>query len=694
MPNQFQSAIQKLPNIAKYLLVFGVIIFISFLFPNNAKFKYQFVAGQTWHYDDLKAPFDFAILRPTEEVKEEMNVLEGEFSPYYEFDLDVARQKKLDFGKAFREQYRLIDTDRQFEDVRSRPEAYQKYGKDVIEKIYDFGIVELDPSHEQKGADFVINLLKGNTTQKQTLQHLLTPKKVELWVSDSLFDSRLQEPEFLLPLLDIEIFSPNVRYNDTLTKKFQAQQLGGISRMNGMVNKGDLIISKNGIITDGIYQKLVSFQKQYEREVSDKKSHYGVFFGYLLLTSLIICVFLLYLQYHAAEVFAKFHRVVFMLLWLVVFSYLISVIEYTQLLSPYMIPYCIVPIVIKNFYDEQLALFTHIVLLLIASFLCSLGYEFTFMQILAGIVAVLADFDTRYWSRYFLSIFFIFLSYAFAYFGLALIQEGNLSALDGSVFVWLFLNAFLTLLAYPLIPLMERVFGFTSNITLMELSDMNHSLLKELSIKAPGTLQHSLQVANLSEAAANQIGANALLVKVAAMYHDIGKALQPQYFIENQSGGNPHKSLSNLESARLIIEHVTEGVKLAKKHRLPSIIIRFIESHHGTTRVEYFYRNQRKDFPNEPINEAAYRYPGPKPQTKEEMILMMADSIEAASKSLKNPGEADIHDLVEKIVTGKIANGQFTEAALSFQELEVCKEAFKKLLKSIHHIRVEYPEAE
>ncbi len=260
------------------------------------------------------------------------------------------------------------------------------------------------------------------------------------------------------------------------------------------------------------------------------------------------------------------------------------------------------------------------------------------------------------------------------------------------MYTWFFLSVFLTLLAYPLIPLLERLFGFTSSITLVELSDMNRPLLRELAMKAPGTLQHSLQVANLAEAAARQIDANPLLVKVAALYHDVGKTLNPVYFIENQGARNPHEGISNLESAKIIIGHVTEGVKMARKYGLPKVLIDFIRTHHGTTLVEYFFRKHLKEHPEEQVDADQFRYPGPRPSTVEETILMLADSIEAACKSIKDPTEQDIDEQVDKIVAGKISKGQLEQSTMTFQELEECKKVFKKTMKSIHHVRIEYPE--
>jgi len=375
-----------------------------------------------------------------------------------------------------------------------------------------------------------------------------------------------------------------------------------------------------------------------------------------------------------------------------VYSYCVYVVEHSEHLSAYMIPFCIAPLVIRIFFDEHLALMTHLVIILIASFLSSLGYEFTFLQLLAGIVAILTPFEVRNWSRFFQSMLLILLSYALGFFCLSLIDNGSYIGMEWSVYRWLFINVFLTLLAYPLVPLLERLFGFLSPFTLVELSDMNRPLLRELSIKAPGTLQHSLQVANLAEAAAAKIKANTLLVKVAALYHDIGKMTQSNYFIENKGTKSPHDNISPTESAKVIIGHVKNGVTMAKKNGLPQVLIDFIKTHHGTTRVEYFYRQHCTETNNEQADDSSFTYPGPRPRTKEEAILMIADSLEAASKSLKEPSMEDIDQLVEKIIAGKIAHRQLENTGLSFRELQLCKTEWKKLLKSIYHVRIEYPE--
>lgn len=458
--------------------------------------------------------------------------------------------------------------------------------------------------------------------------------------------------------------------------------------------KGNIIVSRGQSITNALKQTLDNYLPQLQSGRFGIFSSRGLiyFFGYFILTTLIIGAMVIYAARFFPESVKTVRRVIFLVMWPVIFSVVVYLVSNKQGLSVYMIPFCITPIIILNFYNGRLALVIHLVVILIASFLSNLGYEFTVLQITAGIVSVLVMTETRYWNKFFLAILIILGTYLLAYLGLAIINSGTIIPSESNVFGWLTINALLLLLAYPFIPMLEKLFGFTSNITLAELADMNKPLIKELSIKAPGTLQHSLQVANLAESAAEEIGANGLLVKTAALYHDIGKTLQPGFFIENSSGRNLHTEKTNFESAKIIIDHVVEGEKMAKRAKLPQVIIDFITTHHGTTRVEYFYRQQKLAEPNREFDESLFRYPGPKPHTKEQTILMLADSIEAASKSLKNPTGQDIDQLIEKIVDHKINQDQLAESELSFAELQTCLRTFKALLRSVYHVRIEYPE--
>jgi putative nucleotidyltransferase with HDIG domain len=558
MNMNLKTTLDRLPNIGKYGLVLLSVVAISFLFPDSVRFQYEFEEGERWTYEDLYAPYTFPIRKTQDEIEQERAQIESEFAPYYVLNTDVAREQKQKFEEVFKEQVEGVKDDPQFRDVVRNPRRYQQYGNEVLDKLFNRGIIQLANDHRNRDNNFVINIVRGNTTQKRTLQTVLDIEKARDQITDSLFYSKLYVAEFLLPILP-EIIVPNLLYSDSLSNKFRQELRNSLLTSKGVVRKNDLIVKQGQPVTGDVYQKLLSFQYEYVDKSGDRNSLISVFIGYFILTSLIVGVLILYIQFYSADIFRKFSRLIFILMWMVVYSYLVFAVESTASLSAYIIPFCIVPIVIRTFYSDQVAFFTHIVVVLIASFLSSLGYEFTILQILAGIIAVMSNPDARDWSKFFRSMVYIYLTYTLAYLGLALMQKGVIDMQDSRFFFWILLNVFLTLLAYPLIPLLERVFGFTSSFSLMELSDMNRPLLQELAFKAPGTLQHSLQVANLSEAAAYKIGADPLLVKVAALYHDIGKTLNPEYFIENQSGENPHNDLGPMESARIIIEHVTEG---------------------------------------------------------------------------------------------------------------------------------------
>ena len=772
MKNFWEKLFANIPNSARYVVALAATVALLPLLPTNATFKYKFSQGQTWLYDDLMANFDFAILKSPEEMAKERADLDRELSPYYEIDLEAITERKKLFLQRFEAQ--LKQSRAQFPDVVRNTEGYQIYGNYVIGRLLSKGILKSDTFIEKRDKEFVINILRGNITEKQTLQNILTPEKAQQWLGDSLPFVKLREPEFLLPLLE-PLLSPNLAFNAEKTKDFKQQELDKMSTSRGMVKSGELIVPKGGIVTQGVYQKLMSFKEHYESDYLASRQFYLVLFGYFLLVGMTLSLFLFYLQNHAKTAYEKLRWLVFLLGWVVIYTYLMYGVRASEVLHPYIVPFCIAPIMIKNFYNRELAFVTHVISVLISGLITSPGYEFILLQLLAGLVVVFSRFDTRYWGNFYQSIASIIVVYMLGYIGISFIEEPNLSLINWTVLIWLGLNGFLTLLAYPLIPLFGNLFGFISSITLAELSDLGHPLLKELSMKAPGTLQHSLQVANLSEAAAVAIGANDLLVKVGALYHDVGKTLKPQYFIENQSGTNAHDLLSPLESATLIIEHVTEGVKMAEKLGLPQPIIRFIQTHHGTTAVEFFYRlhlenelkirnlklkmlenasdtegsllalknkNAALNTPNslvkndlnspvkndlnsvnsndlnavkndlnsvskndlnsvnsndlnavnlEAIERAKFLYLGPKPKSREETILMLADSLEAAAKSMKNPTADSIDNLVSKIIDSKISQGQLSESALTFNELDLCKVSFKKTLKSIHHVRIEYP---
>lgn len=686
----FDSVTTFLKLSSKYLMALTVVVFFTMLCPEHVQFQYSFREGQIWSYEDLVAPFDFPVLKTPSEVEAEEETLKASFAPFYTVDGSIPKAQSERFEQAFYEQLKRAQNQSEFDELARNPESHLNYGKRLLDYIYHKGIIRLNEAHQQQGDELVIELIQGNATQRKTRQQLFTTDQAANVLLDSLPYSELPYAEFLLPILS-DVLEPNITFNDSLTNSYFQQQLSERSQAAGVVSKGELIVRSGGRVDADTYRKIWSFEQFYQQEMASDATYYKVMLGYFLLALFIVGVFILYLQAYESFIFKNFKELAFLLMWLVAYSYLMYIVERTDGVSPYLIPFCIIPIVVKIFYHERLAFFTHLIVVLLASVLTSQGYEFTIIQILAGIVAVMSNADARNWSKFFISMLFIFLAYSLGYLALTLIQEGAFMAVGMDIYFWFFGNVFLTLLAYPMIPLLERLFGFVSSISLVELSDMNRPLLRDLALKAPGTLQHSLQVANLSESAAVAIGANALLVKVAALYHDIGKSIHPEYFIENQSGENPHDELTKKESAAIIIAHVTEGAKLARKNKLPEVLIRFIKTHHGTTRVEYFYRKHCKECPEGEEDIADFTYPGPRPVSREETILMLADSLEASSKSLRNPTAQDIDDLVENIIEYKIRNNQLDESAMSFEELHTCKAVFRKILRSIHHVRVEYP---
>ncbi len=689
MTINWPSAFSNIDRLGKFALVGVVVVLISFLYPNRTKFKYEFQKGQRWQYETLAAPYDFAIKKPAEQIKKDRERVEKEFTPYYRKDVNVAAEKVQLFENDCASYFSSIGGDT-LKNGLPVPYRFVEGGKRILEGVYRKGIIQIAPEHEATPPDYVINVVNGNNLDRKLLASFFTVSSAK----EILADSMKQYFPDVSPMYSLlmNAVAANVSYDAELTKRFKEQELNGLVTTKGMVRQGNIIITKGGGVSDEDFEKLVSFKAAFESSYGSSKFSFTIYIGYLLLTILVFWVFTLYVMAYRREVFRKWMHLVSILIWPLIFCYLTFLLERVEALNALVIPFCIVPIIVRHFFTYRLAFFTHVIVVLLAGFITSLGYQFTFIQIVAGVVAVLTVADARYWSKFFMSVLYILLTYVVSYLGLAIIEAGGLQGVDWSMFGWLFSNAFLTLLAFPLIPLMERTFGFTSSISLVELSDMNRPLMRLLSIKAPGTLQHSIQVANMAEAAANKLGADALLVRTGAMYHDIGKTFNPEYFIENQTNKNPHEDLNCLQSADIIIRHVPEGVVLAKKHHLPQPLIDFILTHHGTTRVEFFYRTFKNENPGVEVDETSFTYPGPRPRTKEEGILMLADSIEATSKSLKNPSGQDIDELVDNIIAAKIEQKQLVDCKMTFKDVEQCRAIFKKMLRSIYHVRIEYPE--
>ncbi len=680
----------ELPVWAQAGVVVSVWLLISLMYPRGIRFDYDFEQGQRWRHADLIAPFDFPLRKTDTEIESERRRVRDSADPYYLFDAEAGAKSISRYRERFGERLSSLNTKNGFSDLRQRPDRYLREGAAMIVAAYERGIVPETPKLLRPG-DGVVRIVREGTITEADPNSLLTLDVARKSALDSLRKTGLEDAGFLLPIVQASL-NANVLFSDSLTSRFAETRLAQLVESRGMVRQGEVIVLEGGIITDEVYARLRSYKVQYDSEVVDVARGWWMYFGYFMLTGVIMSLLLLYVRvFHAAD-FRRFNRLAFLMLLLGLCSFTVYRIESMSSVSIYLMPFVLLPIVVKSFYPAGVALFTHLVAVLIAGFMSRLGYEFAFLQIIAGIVAVLLPTGTQDWSRIIRSMLVLALTYFVGFVGLELVKEGSWREVDWGTLTWLALSLFLSLLAYPLVPLFGRLFGFTSDIVYQELSDVNRPVLRELALRAPGTFQHSLAVSNLAETAVREIGGNAMLVKVAALYHDIGKTVQPLYYIENQSGRNPHEGLDEKESARIIISHVEEGIRLANEANLPTPIIEFIATHHGTTRVEYFYRTYINKNPKLTVDPADFRYPGPLPISREQGVMMIADSVEAAGRALKDPTSEGIDQLVDALIDSKIALGQFHDCSLSFRELEICRSLFKRMLKSMYHARLIYPE--
>ncbi|WP_461599330.1 HD family phosphohydrolase [Winogradskyella sp.] len=664
----------------KILLFLVTTLFIVFLFPKTGKFKYSFEKGKPWQSENLYAPFNFAIQKTQEEIKDEQIEIENNASVYFNIDLEVPKEVKLSYSEKFNEV---------FNDSTSNKKTLFKKGVEIIEVLYENGILDTDYPYPN---DKPSNLIASNTVEKRLeyknlieINQLLD--RLEVYLDQSISSGNKNK----MISLFFDIIKPNVTLNETLTKKTLEEELSKISLTRGSIEKDQLIISKGQVVEDEEYIILKSLKSEYESQVWNTANYNWVLFAYTLLVALALLMLLLFLQKYRLEVYQNNTKVTFIFFNITLMVFLTTLVINYNSQYIYVVPLCILPLVLKAFFDARLGLFAHVLTVLLLGFIVPNSYEYMFLQIIAGIVTILTVSELYKRANLFISVGQITLIYIIAYFAFFVIHEGQITTLKWDTFGLFILCGLATLFVQPLIYIYEKIFGLVSDVSLLELSDTNTKLLKELSNKAPGTFHHSLNVANLAEASANEIGANAMLVRVGALYHDIGKMKNPTYFTENQSNGlNPHDELSSKESAMVIIDHVLNGIEIAKKHNLPDRVIDFIRTHHGTSLVYYFYMKEKAD--HDDVNIEDFSYPGPKPFSKETAILMMCDSVEAASKSLKEPTTTKINDFVENIVNKQMESGQFLNANITFKEIESIKKVLKHKLANIYHLRIEYPE--
>jgi len=618
------------PQIYKGALFIISIIFIVSIYPKQGKFKYEFygLKNKPWHYDDLIAPFDFSIKKTKQELDAEKKDLLKNVKPYFIVDSSLYDSKKRFFENEFNQKWNNKNTS-------LKDETY-KIGINIIDSLYTHGIIQSIPDIEGKADDFVIYILHDNIAEEHELGYFYTIPSAFEYVKNKIKENEKNiENNFLLPIIEncIEI---NISYNENTTRKVMAQALADISTGHNIILQGQRIVSKGEIINNSTYQILESLKQEYEQQSGGNKTYWFILIGQIIVVSICLSVMFGFLGSFRKEIFSDNTKTTFILLMIMIEVAMAYIPLSYSSINVQALPFCILPVIIRAFYDTRVALFAHLVAILLVSFMVPSPFEFAFVQVIGGMVAIMSIANMRKRSQIFVSAFLIFLSYSISFTGLSILKEGLFENLKTTDYLWFVLSSLLTIFSYPLIFIFEKLFGFTSDVSLLELSDTNSKLLRELSTKAPGTFQHSLQVANLAEEAIYTIGGNALLVRAGALYHDIGKMEMPIYFTENQSNGiNPHEELPFEESASIIISHVIRGIEIAKKHKLPEQIIDFIRTHHGTSVTGYFYRKFQKEYPDSVIDEKKFHYPGPIPFSRETAVLMMADSVEAASHILK-----------------------------------------------------------
>lgn len=682
--NSHKVLYRKYSSNFKYVMMVVCVLVITLYLPKQPRFRYEFEKGKTWLNKDLVSPFSFAILKTPQQIAADKKLVIDNILPIYQYNEEVFKDQSDAYLSEFDVKWKsntLNDAEKEINRQRSL---------DILKLVYNKGIIDVNPKHQKKEHYYDFSLLKNNVSTKVNSQDVFTVQSALAFLKENFKSGDESIKKTVFDLAESHI-KPNINFDESLTATVQANALKSISTTKGMVQKGELIVANETVIDEEVYQKLVSFRETYDAQTKTVGDDKLVFFGQVLLVGFIVTLLMVFLFLFRKDIYADNRQLSLLILVITSMLLVLTWAIKFNLSNLYLIPFCIVPIIIRILFDTRLALNLHLLVILIAGFFVPNSFEFVFYQTTAGMVAIYSIKNLVKREQLLISAAFILSAYFISFLGITLLREGSLTDIEWTNFLPFVFSVLLSLLAYPLIYAFERVFGITSDVALIELTNTNNKLLRELAFKAPGTFQHSLQVANLAEAAIFKIGGNALLVRAGALYHDIGKMENPQYFIENQTGVSPHDKMPYEQSAQVIIRHVHKGIEITRKNKLPESVIDFIRTHHGNTRVDYFYQSFLKNSPEKFIDENIFRYPGPIPFSKETGVLMLADSVEAASRSLKNPDAQNINDLVERIIDYKLEQNQLDNCDLTLKDLETIKLIFKTMLMSIYHVRVDYP---
>ena len=659
------------------LVVISVVIIVCFI-PRNGGPQFRYDVGKPWMYGSLIAKFDFPIYKTDEAIKEERDSMMHDFEPYYNFNPEVESKQLTKFFEDFQD------------GMPGMPKNFTSLVADKLHNLYQQGIMSpTEYSSMAKDTSKLVRLVEGKVATSVKVSDVMST----MGAYEQIFqDGQLAPHRVVLQRCNLnEYIEPNVIYDKERSEAERNDLLGQIPLASGMVLSGQKIIDRGEIVDDYTYRVLSSFEKETQRRSASTRAVPSTIAGQVIFVSLFIILFTMYLGLFRKDYFNKPRSIAMLYTMITVFPILVSLMIEHNVFSVYVLPFAIAPIFIRVFMDSRTAFLAHVVLVMLCAAAVKYQYEFIIVELVAGLVAIYSLRELSQRAQLFKTAVLVTLACSAVYFAMQLMTDNTFSTVDNSMYKYFVINGILLLFAYPLMLIIEKMFGFISNVTLIELSNTSKELLQRLSEVAPGTFQHSIMVSNLASAIAVKIGAKAQLVRTGALYHDIGKMQDPAFFTENQNGVNPLEKMSRVDAAHIVINHVTEGLKLAEKYNLPNVIKDFIATHHGTGMTKYFYVSYKNEHPDEPVDDALFTYPGPNPFTREQAILMMADSVEAAARSLPEYTEASISELVNRIINGQMSEGFFEYCPITFRDVAVAKQVLIERLKSVYHTRVSYP---
>lgn len=665
--------------LSRTLLVLITVLLIVWALPRNESKQFRYDIGKPWMYGSFIAKFDFPIYKTDETIKEQEDSLLETYQPYYNYDPAVEKKQVSKF---------LADYQN---GIPGLPHNYVRLIADRLHRLYQAGIMDTPEYNEAyRDSTSQVRLVSGNSAQSISLGCVYSTLSAyeQLFIDEQI---AMQRP--ILQRCNLNNYiEPNLIYDKGKSETERNDLLSSIPPASGMVMSGQKVIDRGDIVDEYTYRVLSSFEREIKRRSATQTQITNTIIGQVIFVTLMVFLFTMYLGLFRRDYFNKPRSIAMLYTLITLFPVVVSLMMRHNFLSVYMLPFAMVPIFVRVFMDSRTAFVCHVTMILICTTAVRYQYEFIIIQLVAGLIAIYSLRELTRRAQVFKTAILVGIGSTFVYLALQLMQDNDFSSMDHDMYYHFVVNAVLLLIAYPMMYIIEKMFGFVSSVTLFELSNTNRGLLRDLSEIAPGTFQHSITVGNLAAEIANKIGANALLVRTGALYHDIGKMKNPVFFTENQACVNPHDTLTYQESARIIISHVTEGVKLAERENLPTIIRDFIVTHHGTGITKFFYIKYKNEHPEEEVDPAPFTYPGPNPFTREQAILMIADGVEAASRSLPEYTEESISTLVNRMIDQDVTDGYFKECPITFRDLAIAKLVLIERLKAIYHTRISYPE--